>query len=284
MSENRIADQIREKNAQDAEGFNKILDFINQKRGIDLRSYRQNFVFRHLRSCVADSGAKTYQEYISYLKQEPGGIDCLLDALSINVTHFFRDREVWDAFRGKVLPELLKRKSSTDQGLIRVWSAACASGQEPYSLAIMFNEAVGADSRYLIKIWASDVDDDALQRARAGEYDARDFRETDKKLLEKYFEPVYNGRYAVKEEIKKMVRFEKHNLITLPALKFMDVIFCRNVMIYFKREQQELLLNKFFGSMNTDGYLVIAKVETVWDKTMFVPVDPLQKIYQKAHG
>jgi chemotaxis methyl-accepting protein methylase len=166
--------------------------------------------------------------------------------------------------------------------LIRIWSAGCASGQEAYSLAILINELLGGSDRFLVKIWATDVDNDALERAKKGEYDTRDFKEVDKKLLEKYFDPVYNDRYALKEDIKRLVRFEKHNLITDKGLKFMDIIFCRNVMIYFNRVQQELLLNKFYESLNSKGYLVLAKVESIWDKELFITIDPLQKIYQKA--
>jgi chemotaxis methyl-accepting protein methylase len=275
-------DQTKETVKLSDEELKKILDFINTRRGIDLYSYRQSFVFRHLRGRLIETDCNSVLDYISYAKANPGEVDCLLNALSINVTHFFRDREVFDAFKNKVLPELIKHKRAGNQKLLRLWSAGCASGQEAYSLAILMTEALGANNdNFLVKIWATDVDNDALERAKKGEYEARDLKEAEKNLLEKYFQPVYNDRYAIKEEIKRLVRFDKHNLITDKGLKFIDVIFCRNVMIYFNRQQQEELLGKFSESLNSKGYLVIAKVETVWDKELFATIDSLQKIYQK---
>jgi chemotaxis methyl-accepting protein methylase len=263
------------------EELKKVIYFINSLRGIDLCSYRQTFVFRHLRSRLLETGADSPLNYISYIKKNPEEIDLFLNALSINVTHFFRDHEVFEAFANKALPELIRRKETTERSLIRIWSAGCASGQEAYSLAILINEMLQGKENFVVRIWATDVDSTALERARKAEYDVRDLKEVNKKLLEKYFVPVYN-KYTLKEEIKRMVRFERHNLITEKGFKFMDIIFCRNVMIYFSRQQQEQLFSKFYESLNSQGYLVIARVETVWDKDLFVPIDTLQKIYQKV--
>jgi chemotaxis protein methyltransferase CheR len=265
-----------------ADELSRVLKFISDRKGIDLCSYRQNFCFRHLRSRMRDAGIATGLDYVSYIKRNPGEIDRFLDELSINVTHFFRDREVFRAFEQKALPLILEKKTDPEKSLIRVWSAACASGQEPYSLAIMLTEALQARKNIVVKIWATDVDADALARAQEGLYEERDLREVDKKLLEKYFEPVYNGKYSVREDIRSLVRFEKHNLITDPALKFMDIIFCRNVMIYFAREQQEILLEKFHNALNSRGFLVLAKVESVWGKDSFSNFDLYNKIYRKA--
>jgi chemotaxis protein methyltransferase CheR len=189
---------------------------------------------------------------------------------------------VFSAFQKGPLAKLISRKTKSDLNLIRLWSAACASGQEAYSLAIMMSEALGNRSDFIVKIWATDVDSEALERARIGEYEEKDLKEAGNKILEKYFKPVYNGKYSVKDSIRKMVRFEKQNLISDPGLKFIDVVFCRNVMIYFTREQQDALFGKFYNSLNSEGYLVIAKVESTWNKEMFVNIDPYNKIYQKA--
>lgn len=264
------------------EELKRIVYFINRCREINLCSYRQTFVFRHLRSRLLKLGIDNSLEYINYLKKNPEEIDLFLDELSINVTHFFRDHEVFEAFRDKALTELIRRKETSERNLIRVWSAGCASGQEAYSLAILINEMLEGKDNFVVKIWATDIDEGALERARKAEYDLRDLKEVNKKLLEKYFTPVYNNRYILKEEIREIVRFARQNLITEKGLKFMDIIFCRNVMIYFNRQQQEQLLNKFYESLNSQGYLVIAKVEAVWDKELFVPIDPLQKIFQKV--
>ncbi len=256
--------------------------FINEARGVDLCSYRPRFTYRHLRSRIIETKSANCREYINYLKNYPEEIDNFLGELSINVTHFFRDAEVFKAFQRGALGALIDYKRKNNLNLIRLWSAGCASGQEPYSLAIMMKEALWGSNDLTVKVWATDVDAQTLERARAGEYEAKDLRETDKKILDKYFYPSYNGKYSVVDEIKGMVRFEKRNLISEPGVKFIDVIFCRNVMIYFTREQQEVLFNKFHQSLNSGGYLVTAKVESIWNKDLFTCLDASNKIYKKT--
>lgn len=264
------------------DNLNKVLRFISKERGIDLHSYRQSFTFRHLRSRMSATQSADYLSYIIYLKDNPKEIDHFLEDLSINVTHFFRDPEVFIAFRNGPLGELINYKRKNNLNLIRIWSAGCASGQEPYSLAIMMSEVLGKKSDFVVKIWATDVDSETLKRAGIGEYKQMDLKEAGKKILEKYFQPVYNGKYSVNDEIRKMVRFQKQNLISDPELKCMDIIFCRNVMIYFTREQQEVLFKKFHQSLNSQGYLVISKVENIWNKDLFVCINLYNKLYQKA--
>lgn len=266
----------------DEEELAKVVLYVREKCGVDLTFYRQNFIYRHVRSRMHDFKCTSAADYIIVLKNNKGELTELLDSLSINVTHFFRDADVYESFRRKVIPELVKQKGAVSPALIRVWSAACASGQEPYSLAIMFKEALAGQEQVMVRITATDIDSDAIKRAQEGVYDLRDFRETDKKILEKYFTPVYNNRYQLCDEIKKMVRFERNNLISDEPLKFIDVIFCRNVMIYFSREQQDLLFKKFHQALSSRGYLVLAKVETVWDKVLFSTIDGPNKIYQKT--
>lgn len=261
----------------------RILRFINERRGVDLSSYRRNFVDRHLRSRLVDTKSENSTDYINHLKNNPGELDLFLDALSINVTHFFRDKEVFDAFKRIVIQELMTSKASgAEKRLIRVWSAACASGQEPYSIAMLLNEAAAGRDNLMIRIWATDVDSDVLGKAKQGSYAADELKHIpDPAFIDKYFNRD-GDRYTVKDELKALVRFERHNLITDPPLKFMDVVFCRNVMIYFKKEQQDALMVKFSQSLNSRGYLVIAKVESIWEKSLFVPVDHIQKIYRKV--
>lgn len=264
------------------DGLRRILEYIRDKRGVDLSMYRQSFVFRHLRSRLLEAGCQSYLEYIAHMKSRAGEIDSLLEELSINVTQFFRDPDVFEAFSTKVLAEIVRRKESGGQRLIRVWSAACATGEEPYSIAMAMKEALGPDSPFIVRIWATDVDKDALQRAAAGTYPEKELKSVGKKFLEKYFKPSYNGTCSVTPDIQSMVRFERLNLITDEPLKSMDIIFCRNVMIYFTRQQQETLIHSFWESLNSRGYLITAKVESVWDREGFSAVDPVCKIFQKA--
>jgi len=225
-----------------------------------------------------------YQDYIHLLVKDKDEFSRFLDALSINVSKFFRDKEVFDTFRKVALADIIQRKKKTNQRTIRVWSAGCAYGEEAYSLAILIKEEQKSRQEdFVIKIQATDVDSDALEKAKIAEYEASSLKEVNKYQLDNYFVPLDNGTYKLKDEIKQMVLFAKHNLISDPSLRFMDVIFCRNVLIYIKRQQQEALFKKFNEALNQKGYLVIGKVEILWDYlgSAFTTVDVSQRIYQK---
>ncbi len=275
-------DYIIDKTAISTEDLKKIIAFIHKQKGIDLTSYRQNFVFRRLYLRMSVTKSKNYFEYTNFLKNDPGEFSRLLDNLSINVTKFFRDYEVFDTIKQSVLPEIIRRKINAR--LIRVWSVGCASGEEPYSLAILMKEGLAGKGDFTVKILATDVDDDALRTAERAVYEEKQLEEikkTNKRLIEKYFIPVDEGIYRVDEEIKKMVRFRAHNMITAPGFKYMDMIFCRNVLIYLSRQQQDSLFERFYRALEPKGYLVIGKVETIWKKDLFASVYPCYKIYQK---
>jgi chemotaxis methyl-accepting protein methylase len=272
---------IRTKLYGDESDLIKVVPYVNKQYGIDLAYYRPSFLNRHLRSRMQETGCVDAAAYIAYMKRVPEEFKLFLETLSINVTHFFRDNEVFDKFRRLVIPELIKRKDGAGRNCIRVWSAACASGQEPYSLAIMFMEAMGENSAGF-RIVATDVDQEALDKADAGVYEERDFREMDKKLLDKYFTLDYNKGYRVNDNVRQFVKFEKSNLITDEPFRHIDAIFCRNVLIYFNRAQQDLIFEKFYTALNSTGYLVVAKVETIWEKGKFESIDLNSKIYRKV--
>ncbi len=262
--------------------FPRIIDFIHDHNGMDLSAYRQNFLFRRLRLRMLATRTKNYQEYTGLLERKPDEFNKFLDALSINVTEFFRDPDVFDVVKKTVIPELIQRKEAGGNKVIRVWSAGCAYGQEAYSLAILLKEAVSERPDFLIRVWGTDVDGDALEKAEKAEYRARDLKELSKDIVERYFSRLNDESYRLKEEITDMVKFQRHNLINDPSLKFMDIIFCRNVLIYISHDQQHLLFHKFSEALHSRGYLVIGKVETIWEKDLFVPVEPKQKVYQKV--
>lgn len=262
--------------------LNKVLEYIRIERGIDLlSSYRSSFVLRRLRIRMREVKALSYPEYTAIIKNNPQEFNSFLDVLSINVTEFFRDWDVFSAFRNTVLPGIIKNKESKREKIIRVWSAGCASGQEPYSLAIILKEELAGKRDFLTRITASDIDIQALEMARKAEYKINDFKGIDNKILEKYFTLTYNECYKLNDEIRSMVSFQRFNLIDKLPFHFMDVIFCRNVLIYFKREQQDLLFQKFNQALNQGGYLVIGKTETLGDKDLFALVNSRQRIYQK---
>jgi chemotaxis methyl-accepting protein methylase len=260
------------------------LSFVLQKKKVDLSSYRLRFIMRRLSSRMHATHTNNYQDYIHLLIRDHDEFNRFLDTLLINVSKFFRDREVFDAFRKAALADIIQRKKKTNQRTIRAWSAGCAYGEEAYSLAILMKEELKArGDNLVVKIWATDVDSDALEKAKVAEYEQNSIKEVNKQQLEDYFISLDNGNYKLKEEMKQAVIFAKHNLIGDPPLQFMDIIFCRNVLIYIRRQEQEQLFKKFNQALNPKGYLVIGKVEILWDylRSAFTAVDVSQRIYQK---
>lgn len=262
--------------------LNKILDFIHNYKGIDLSQYRQNFLFRRLRLRIQATKCQEQLDYIKLLRERPEEYDRFLDALSINVTEFFRDPEVFEAFGKTALSEIIARKEAMRHRIIRIWSAGCASGEEPYSIAILAKEATRDKPGFVIKILATDIDDDALERAKKGEYPQKELAKVNPGILNKYFIRPDNECYRVKDDVRQMVRFENCNLKDDPPYKFLDAIFCRNVLIYLSRQQKEALYHKFYRLLNLRGYLVLSKVETLWERNLFNTILPKEKIYQKA--
>lgn len=276
-------DYTVDKTVVNRDDLKRILTFIHRHKGIDLTSYRQNFIFRRLYLRMSAVKAKSYFEYTNFLKNDPDEFNRLLDNLSINVTKFFRDYGVFNTIKEIVLPEIIQRKNHTH--LIRIWSAGCASGEEPYSLAILMNEALAGKGDFTVRILGTDRDADALRIAAQAIYEEKQMEEMDKmdrRLVEKYFIPVDDGIYSIDEKIKRMVRFRVHDMISAPGFKYMDMVFCRNVLIYLSREQQDILFERFYQALETKGYLVIGKVETIWKKDLFNSVAPYHKIYQKV--
>lgn len=266
----------------DENGLKKILKFIREYKGIDLSSYRQNFLLRRIRLRILATKAADYREYIALIKENPDEFNLFLDELSINVTEFFRDPDVFSAFRKLALSELIQRKEAAANPSLRIWSSACASGEEAYSIAILIKEALGDRHNFAVRLWASDVDAQALEKAKRGEYKADSLQKIDGALLKKYFLPLHNTLYRVNDTIRQMVKFQVQNIFHEPPFKYLDIIFCRNVMIYLSRAQTKELFNEFYRILNPKGYLVLGKVETLWEKDLFIPVDLKNRIYQKA--
>lgn len=264
------------------ESLKKILDFIHEYKGLDLSSYRQNFLYRRLRLRLFTTKAKDCLEYIALLKNAPEEYNNFLAALSINVTEFFRDPDVFEAVGKDVLSALIARKEAQGNPSLRIWSSACASGEEAYSIAILVKESLKEKGNFLVRIWASDIDTAALEKAKKGEYPAKELKNIDSEIIKKYFIPLDNNCYRLTDEIRQMVKFQHHNLFGEFPFKFLDIIFCRNVLIYLDRKQTKDLFSSFSRLLNSGGYLILGKVEMLWDRNLFAPVNLKTKIYQKA--
>jgi chemotaxis protein methyltransferase CheR len=260
-----------------------LLDKVQRERGLDCRQYKVNFLKRRLAVRMRIRGAESYREYMRLLDDDE--YTKLFQSLTINLSYFFRDETAFEAVRDKVLRTLIQEKAKGRSRLIRVWSAGCAGGEEPYSIAILFHELLGKDLKdWQVRIYATDLDTGTLEKARRGVYNEFSFRGVDPKYIARYFNPLSQGEYAVKPEVAALVRFERLDLIADSPPRRLDLILCRNVMIYFSREQQLRLLAIFHHSLRDGGYLVIGKTEVLMGAMakLFKPLDLRERIYTRT--
>jgi len=267
----------------DDQGFLALQKRIFKEKGLDLSQYREKYLKRRINMRLTATGSHTYLEYMSVLKKDPREYDKLFNTLTINVTQFFRDAGAFKVIKDVVLRKIISAKQKQNKKLIRVWSAGCASGEEPYSIGILFNEILGNRvNHFLISIYATDIDANSLKKARAAEYENNSVSEVEENILRRYFQ--YNGKYKLKEEIKQMVKFKHHDLISDEPLTHVDIILCRNALIYFSRELQKNLFKKFYKGLNKGGYLILGKTESLVGEParMFQLVNMTERIYQKV--
>lgn len=227
--------------------------------------------------------AQSFGEYARVLDGDPVEYDRLVDALTINVSRFFRNPETFACIATTVLPELWASRSP----ILRFWSAGCATGEEPYSLAVLSREHALAthDLRGLdrLRIIGSDVDREAVSAASRGRYQPAAFGDTPPAVVSKYF-PLEHGLHSVAPEIRNLVAFEQRDLLDGAApFARMHLIICRNVIIYFTRETQELLLERFHDLLLPGGFLVLGKVETLLGKSreFFEAVSSRERVYRR---
>nr|WP_269140575.1 protein-glutamate O-methyltransferase CheR [Archaeoglobus neptunius] len=205
----------------------------------------------------------------------------MINTITINVTEFMRDRTPFEYLMKVILPEIASRKRRVNSNIVRFWSAGCSCGEEPYSLAICALEALG--DGWMISIYATDIDDACLEMAREGFYKPTQLKNLSRALINKYFDREGDG-YRVKSFLKRYVRFKKHDLTTdEPVSRYLDVVFCRNVMIYFSENQKAKAVNDFYNALIAGGYLVIGKSETLpaGFKSRFECVNLREKVYRK---
>jgi chemotaxis protein methyltransferase CheR len=262
-----------------------IIKKVNQRTGIDLGQYKDNYITRRISTRLKALNIPDYCGYLKALDSSPGEYEKIVDAFTINVSEFFRDKDTYKVIRELVLPSLLREKTTQGRKIIRVWSAGCACGEEVHSISILLNDILGKDyDKFNISLYASDIDEACMKKAKEGIYDPVSFRNVEKSLIEKYTAPSENGRIMVKDIVKRNIHFRRHDLISGQRFgNFFDLILCRNVMIYFSEEQKRKLLMDFYSSLSGKGYLIIGKTETlVGDaRASFEVVNNLERVYRK---
>lgn len=262
--------------------FAELTAKIARDRGFGCASYKDKCLRRRIAVRMRARGVHTYGDYARVLDSDGDEYDKLLDALTINVTKLFRNWETYSVIAEKVVPALWGQPLPT----ISVWSAGCSSGEEPYSLAALFHrhaERVGAASQLAtrVQVLGSDIDVRSLAAAERGGFEEGDFTDTPADLRARYFSPT--PPFTVIPEVRRLVRFERRDLLAQdPPPGPHHLICCRNVLIYFDRETQERLFDKFHAALAPGGFLVLGKVETLLGsaRTRFTAVDGRERVFR----
>jgi two-component system CheB/CheR fusion protein len=254
------------------DSFERLLDHLRQSRGVDFAAYKRNSLVRRVTKRMHSVGMLTFDAYLDYLQLQPNEFQPLLNTILINVTSFFRDPDVWAYLDGVILPELLEK--CTVSRPLRVWSAGCASGEEAYSIAMLLAERLGIEAtRERVKIYATDIDEDALTEARRAKFRVADTHDLPPGLLEKYF-VVEGNTAALKRELRRTVMFGRLDLLQDAPISRVDLLLCRNTLMYFNSEAQARVLSRFSYSVNAEGFVVLGRAEMLFSHTaMFFPVD-----------
>ncbi len=264
--------------------IDRLIAKINETRGIDLSQYRIAYVERRLAARMRTLDVRTYRQYADLLESDPDEFAKMLDTLTINVTDFFRDGVMWESLRNNVLPSLVEAKRAGRNRTIRLWSAGCATGEEAYSLAMMMLDHLGPEaSRYLISVLATDLDPIALKKAEAGVYHVDRLKRISPSYQVRFTRSVSDTQFEIRPEVKRMVRFRRMSLFDPTPVRVIDLILCRNVFIYFDREQQARVLDNFWDSLSRGGYLVLGRSEKLSPdmSARLESVDGKERIYRK---
>ncbi len=268
-------------------GSSRDLDRLLQKlfadRGFDAARYRRSYIERRIATRLRAVQLDTYREYRTLLDRDAEEYNRLIGALTVNVTEFFRDKPVWDLFDREVVPELLASKARRRQRLLRVWSAGCSAGEEPYSIAMLLNHAAErAGVNLTVSVHATDIDAESLDKARAGEYPNKELESVPLRFRHEC-EPADDGHFRISQRIRQLVKFRRLDLFADKPIAAVDVIFCRNVLIYFDRGQQEQIFAKFYAALNRNCYIVIGKSEKIGGDVAqhFEPVSSREKVYKR---
>ena len=259
--------------------FDSLLQHLQQTRGFDFTAYKRNSLMRRVSKRMESLGIEGYDAYLDYLQVRPEEFEALFNTILINVTSFFRDPEVWATLSREILPALLDGRGRDH--VIRVWSAGCASGQEPYSVAMALAEILGADvARERMKIYATDLDDQALNEARMATYDERQVADVPPALLEKYFDR--NGsKYTFNRDLRRSIIFGRHDLVQDAPISRIDLLLCRNTLMYFNADAQARILARFYFSLNPGGCVMLGRAEMLFSHAaLFAPVDLKRRLFR----
>ena len=277
---------IQQEPAQAAEilsALDRVIILLRDRSGNDFSHYKTNTLYRRIERRMAVHQIADLDGYVRYLRSNSQEMDLLFKELLIGVTHFFRDREVWEILRTEALPALLSRHP--DGADLRAWVPACSTGEEAYSLAIIFREVMEQlkpEARFTLQIYATDLDKEAVTKARTGCYPDNIVADVSPERMARNFLPEEGGGYRIAKAIREMVVFAPQNVISDPPFTRLDLISCRNLLIYFGAQVQKKLLPRFHYALNPGGLLLLGSAETIGNfGHLFTPINNKARLYQR---
>jgi two-component system, chemotaxis family, CheB/CheR fusion protein len=263
-------------------GLETLLDYLHVVRGVDFTGYKrsslQRRILRRVKAVGLDDDLRNYREYLA---EHPDELALLFDTIFINVTSFFRDPEAWTYLAQEVVPQIARRKAP--QSPIRVWSAGCASGEEPFSVAMLLAEAIGIEEyTRRVKIYATDWDEAALVQARRARYDVPALENVPDDLRQKYFQ-MEDSSAVLHNSLRRAVIFGQHDLVEDAPISRIDLLLCRNTIMYFNVETQARVLSRLHFALEDDGFLFLGRAELLLSHgRAFHPVELRHRVFAKA--
>ena len=253
--------------------FERLLGYLKESRSFDFTGYKRASLMRRVQHQMQRVAVESFDDYGDYLEVHPDEFTALFNTILINVTSFFRDEEAWAHLAEAAVPALL---DAVGDSPLRVWSAGCATGEEAYSLAMTLAEAVGeAEFRHRVKIYATDVDEDALAIARQALYSEKDLRALPTGFEQKYFEPG-NGRFAFRRDLRRNVIFGRNDLVQDAPISRIDLLACRNTLMYFNSETQARIVSRLGFALKPAGTLFLGRAEMLLNHTELFEADDLK--------
>ncbi len=257
-----------------------LVGYLKIGRGFDLSTYKPTTLTRRIRRRMTDVSVTSFSDYRDYLEVHPEEFEALVNTILINVTSFFREPATWTFLREQVLPTVL---SNNPDGAVRCWSAGCATGEEAYTVAMLLAEALGPDEfRSRVKIYATDVDEEALATARQGTYSAQALEAVPEHLREKYFEPA-GDECTFRGDLRRSIIFGRHDLTQDAPISRLDLLISRNTLMYFNAEAQAAIVRRMYFALKPSGFLFLGKAETLMSHaSLFLPFQPAMRFFTKT--
>lgn len=267
----------------DKSAFDKIIILLRTHTGNDFSLYKKNTVYRRIERRMSVHRIDKIYSYVHFLQDNPEEVHILFKELMIGVTNFFRDPLVWESLKEKIIPKLIQKLKP--DSTLRAWVPGCSTGEEAYSLAIVFKETlekISPKNSVSLQIFASDLDKDAIDTARKGLFTENIAADVSSQRLSRFFTKTDEG-YRINTEIREMVVFAQHNIIMHPPFSNIDLLTCRNLLIYMDPELQQKLLGLFYYSLNSNGFLLLGSSETLGSQSyLFTPVISRLKIFKRS--